>query len=795
MIYAPESSFDVLISASVKRRGEEDVMFSLSLQPQYADTSFQLRLNIDPSHIFSYRQEESFRFYWNYFTSFIDVFSYSADELFSIRLSDDVIIPSDPFGITSAITDSFQDGRFTLPLISTLDTGLYSHIISYSDISLSSDTGFFIYQGNTSFPSSSANAGLALLATTDHLRGGIAFYPQIYVYKNFIDSSDATFSLQFSTAFRIESGIIDGGGLSLSLPFTFDDFSFINGIALTNGELQYGQYLNGYETNRTNENTLMLYSRTLYENEDFSVVADLQLPVDIGTYSVIKEEDYFSIELSTDFFGVSLAAGFRTKGLFTDFTNAIDKYRETFISMGYSNRAIRTYLSFFISQNQQPSITLSTSLSTYHALFSRDRDLGTSPGWFDYALYSGYMQDTSPSVFLRPVIRFNWSRESNIAVRIPLSFSIKDGKLRLNAGNGIDSWYDFGFGQDSTFNVIYDFITDIFTLAESIHIGGEDIGIYMTAERKGKTDISLFDSTYRSYGTENQLSLLVGFSFENKAQGKMYVNNMENPDIFALSIAISPMGEKGPQLVLDSALDILFRESGFDASLVISFSLAKDFTHAVSASLYASTYVDFSPHSFDLHITSKEDLCLSTGVRIKAESGNFTLPFSFGFNSGSAREYYFDAFTYRNHTRIGSQPFLSPMTFFINAGIQWKNDRLSISFAWQINSFPSLFSSASSDDTVSLSASYSINDFLISADIIRKNTVSALRSFRNPKDFFLNDDTVFSLSAEKELGHLSFYVSLYAGQKYSTSSRYLNEIKTEESSTYLAFSLITSLRF
>lgn len=716
--------------------------------------------------------------------------------MFSIRLSDDLIIPSDPFGIASAITGSFHSNEERLPFIASLDTQNYSHMISYSDVSLSSETGFFMYRGNTASQSSDLNAGLALLATVNH--GDLsqtAFYPQFFVYRDFTDFSGASLSLQLNSALRISPEGFDGWGMALSLPLTTKNLSFTSGLALTGGALQYGEYLNGYYTRRENEDTLMLFSRLLYEIEDFSVVIDMQIPIDLDPFRIIKGEDYFSVEASTDFFGISLDGGFRARGLFTDFSRAVREYREAFVSLGYSNRAISTDISFSIDQNRQSSLTLSATLSSYHALFSRDGNLSTSPGWLDIALYTGYMQEPSPSVFLRPVIRFNWSRESNIALRIPLSFSIEDGAITLSSGSRNDDWFDFGFGRDSTFNVVYDFITDIFSLVESIHIGGKDIGIYLNAERKGIADISLFSDTYRNYGKENSLSLTFGFSVKEKADVKAFVNNMERPEIFALSIAVMPMGDDGPRLILDSVLNILFSEDDYKAETALEMSLEKDFSEGISTALYVNTYLDFSPHDFNLHITSADDLSLSAGLRFETQAGRFTFPLSLGFNSGKAREYYFDAFTYRNHDSIGSTPFLEGFHFFLKSGIRWASGRFALSLDWQINSLPSLFEDYESDDILALGFSYSTGDFLISLDFIRRNLVSSLKDPGNPEAFFLNDDSVFSISVEKTLGHLSFQASLYAAQRYEADNEYLNGIKMEKNSTYPAFSLITSLRF
>ena len=716
--------------------------------------------------------------------------------MFSIRLSDDLIIPSDPFGIASAITGSFHSNEERLPFIASLDTENYSHMISYSDVSLSSETGFFMYRGNTASHSSDLNAGLALLATVNH--GDLsqtAFYPQFFVYRDFTDFTGGSLSLQLNSALRISPEGFDGWGMSLSLPLTTKNLSFTSGLALTGGALQYGEYLNGYYTRRENEDTLMLFSRLLYEIEDFSVVIDMQLPIDLDPFRIIKGEDYFSVEASTDFFGISLDGGFRARGLFTDFSRAVREYREAFVSLGYSNRAISTDISFSIDQNRQSSLTLSATLSSYHALFSRDGNLSTSPGWLDIALYTGYMQEPSPSVFLRPVIRFNWSRESNIALRIPLSFSIEDGAITLSSGSRNDDWFDFGFGRDSTFNVVYDFITDVFSLVESIHIGGKDIGIYLNAERKGIADISLFSDTYRNYGKENSLSLTFGFSVKEKADVKAFVNNMERPEIFALSIAVMPMGDDGPRLILDSALNILFSEDDYKAETALEMSLEKDFSEGISTALYVNTYLDFSPHDFNLHITSADDLSLSAGLRFETQAGRFTFPLSLGFNSGKAREYYFDAFTYRNHDSIGSTPFLEGFHFFLKSGIRWESGRFALSLDWQINSMPSLFEDCESDDILALGFSYSTGDFLISLDFIRRNLVSSLKDPGNPEAFFLNDDSVFSISVEKTLGHLSFQASLYAAQRYEADNEYLNGIKMEKNSTYPAFSLITSLRF
>ena len=97
-------------------------------------------------------------------------------------------------------------------------------------------------------------------------------------------------------------------------------------------------------------------------------------------------------------------------------------------------------------------------------------------------------------------------------------------------------------------------------------------------------------------------------------------------------------------------------------------------------------------------------------------------------------------------------------------------------------------------DKFSASLAYSYNDFIISFSWSHRNFFGWLSHIDsiNPFD---GEDSLWAVSLEKTLGHLRFYTSVYLARELERDETWLNVVVPSYSSTYLGFSLITSLRF
>ena len=100
---------------------------------------------------------------WSYITGFIDNLSIST-EIFTLDISYDLILPSDAFGVSSALTNSFINSAFPLQLLSRMDTDIYSHTFSISDLRFNDERTYFNYNGHITFPFWPSRIGFSLLA-------------------------------------------------------------------------------------------------------------------------------------------------------------------------------------------------------------------------------------------------------------------------------------------------------------------------------------------------------------------------------------------------------------------------------------------------------------------------------------------------------------------------------------------------------------------------------------------------------------------------------------------------------
>ena len=471
VIYPKDTAFEVLLhSRFVKKAGDEPVV-ELSFQPEYSSGPFTIRLDISPAHILDYGWREDWADWFGYAMQFIERFSIEHGP-FSFEIADDLIIPGDLFGTTSAFTGSF-DPHPSLMLLTRYEGRRISNVMSFSDMALEDDAGYFAVATTFQPFDWPARLSAGVLAAMDYDRPleGV-LYPQMSIRLPMVHDEDFDFSFDLSAALRLDGMHegLDGWGIGVTMPLSYRQLSFDIGISYTNGALHYGQYLNGYETGRVNDSTLMFHSSMLYEGRDMSVILDAQLPLDPASGRIVEREDYFSLEISADLFSVDLGAGIRMTGFFTDTQNAFSDRGQAFISLGYSNQVLSTTLSLYFTENLEPQVALSATLGAYDALFSRSGDLTTSPSWLDLSLQTGYRLDSDASVLVMPIIRFDFEQDITFALRLPLELSTSENRLVIVTGDD-DPWFDFGIGQDTTQDMIADLFTDLFTLVEDMRFG------------------------------------------------------------------------------------------------------------------------------------------------------------------------------------------------------------------------------------------------------------------------------------------------------------------------------------
>lgn len=807
----PQSSlsFDVLLHTSIHKDSSGAIDYSLSLQPELTSSTTTLRFSLDPFHILSYRRipDDSIRHWVSYASGFIDEIRYRTfNEVASVALSRDVIIPGDPFGITSAITNSFKASDKNLGFLHTLSAGIYSHTISASDLSLSDEAGRELLSADISIelPTYPFSFGAALLVDTESSLEKLdetAYYPEVYLRSPIYFSDSVSLSLQVTAALRFiqnGAGRPDGWGLAVTLPLSLDRFFLDTGAAFTAGNLQYGTYLNGYTTERANNDTVLFFTRALYENRYFSAVGELQIPMDVETITMIKGEEFASIELSTKLFGISFGGGFRSTGVFSGIEEAFRNDSESFISMGYENEAISTKLSLYFGQSLKPEVALTATMSGRKALTPSTSSDQALPYWLTIELFTGYVRVSDAGLNLMPVITFG-GEETHIGFRLPFYLSTTSSGLITTES---DPWYNFGIGADSTFELVFDAFTDVFTIIDSIKIGSLDSPFFLISERDNMRNDGMFAS-FGSYTADDPISLMTGFNITGRASSLIYADNLENPEVISLLLDVYPMGSlRGPVLSLEASADVrVAAEGSYDVRMPVSISFGgRMFSSHLGAEALVGTYFDFGKGYFNQHLFSMNDLEAFYGFRGDVSFPLYSIALEGGMRKGRARSVYFDAFYFQHmseswtledeySTSEDFRPY-GIISFTLNLG------GLSLDAAYSSDDIRSLLKGEDGGDRFSLDCSYTRNGLTVRAAYLRRNFLSSITSassYEGLRSYLVNEDTIISLSLEKSYGHLTFSGMIYTAPETKSGEKYLNvPVKGDYD---IGFSLMTSVRF
>ncbi len=765
--------------------------FSISLDPEIYTEEVRVLFTIDPFHIkeITTLDFKDYHSYVYYLTGFLKSLTYySPNEMVSVEISSDTILPGDPFGISSPITGSFSLGEKNLGFTHTLKWNGYSHNISFSDIRLLQEK----LQANIILDYTSRSIPLSVGAAL-HLEiedSEATYYPELYVKRDVLSTGTLSFGIQFTGALEIKDADIKGLGLSIALPYTTENLLWTNGIAFTNGDLQYGSSLNGYTSQRSNDNTLLLFSKITYNLKNLDFVADLQLPLSFSPFGFVKGEDFASIEIRADINNIFFASGFRLMGIFTDTEKGFKEKSESFLSLGYSNRAISTEMSLLFTENMKPELELKASLNMREALFASSPDVRRKESFVSFELYTGYHHTNSSRLFIRPVLTFG-SQKNAIGFRLPITIQTKDDKLVI-LPEGRNEWMTFGFGSETTTELIYKAITDVFFLVEEFTFGTEQNSIYLLAQRGTVQDSNLFNA-FGSYGSQDNLSLNMGLEIKNKSNIYLFVDNLGSPAITSLDIEVKPMGEKGPLIGLTSALDFRIHTSGqFDFILPLELSMDFRFLEDnLGFSLFANTFLEKEGSDFKAHLFSYETAEFATGLDFFYDFGSYRVDIETGAIKGRARRIYFDPFTYRGKTIIEDNFLFKELIPFAGVTLSYDKNGLEFKIGYSKEDFLSIDS-----DMLRLEAQYTFNGLNIKGAYIQKQFIKSIieaAEYGNLRSFLVNDNTIIYLSIAKSFEHLSISGSLLTTPDFKVDDEYINVLSPGE--VDVAFTVSASLRF
>lgn len=781
----PDQDFEFYLETTLRQEAGGEPSISVAFQPEYRNDFLTLRFNIDPFLYEDFSVFDTARGTVKFITRHIDEVSLDLGS-FTLEIGEGTIVPADPFGVRSAITGSFEPNSEALRFRTDLDAGPYSHTITYSDISLTEDTGYFTYDGSFTIPFG-ITAGLGLLGTFDHTGANpVTMTPEVYMHSPIISGGDISLSILLASAFKIGDGEFTGWGISLGTPLLFDSGSVTAGLAYTSGDLHYGEYLNGYATLPQEGNMVLGYVSALLEFRPFDLVLDLQLPFDTEGGGLAEDSDYFALEISTDFFGIALSGGFRTRGLLTDTVRAWEEWSQAFVSLGYSNEAISTTFALHLGQDLTPELDISATLGGGMALLEPSPGVATSPGWMSWSFSTGYSHGDGSSVFIRPEIAFSWNGRERLALRVPLQISLSGDGTEITAGEGS---LNFGLGAETGFGVLWGVFTDTASFIETLDFGEADASTHFTAAREAKDKGGQF-RLHKSFTGTQPLSLDTTIDIAGRGRFALYMDNLEMPRVSEISLTVTPMGENGPGMTISSANDVKIAEDSYEAAISPRFSITQAFPSAgLAIEFFANTHLEFGPSMFDSHF-SESDLSFAAGGTVNWSAAGWALSLSGGVNAGAARQSGFDCFTFAGHGVFNSRDWLDSPTPFASAYARWEGYGWTVGAGYSVDSFPSLLTDES-QDMLSAIVSWTGNDFTFSAEIARRDLAGL---FAGDVSVF-SDDTLWSVSLEKEFGHLGFSFSAFKAVTGEVDNNWLNVVQAESGGGRLGLSLATSLRF
>ncbi len=764
--------------------------FSISLDPEIYNEELRVLFTIDPFHIKQITTLDftDYHSYIYYLTGFIKSLSYyNQDESVSVEIGADTIIPGDPFGISSPITGSFALGENHLGFTHQFRYNGYSHNISFSDIRLQSEKLqadiILDYESSRRF-----SIGTALHIELEN--SDAVYYPEFYIRRPFVSTENISFGLQFTGAFEIKDSNVKGYGLSFALPYVTENLLWTNGIALTKGDLQYGASLNGYDSQRDNENTLLLFSKITYDLRNFDIVADLQLPLSLSPFGIAHGEDYASLEIRADLDSIFFASGFRLMGLITEPVKGIKEKSEVFLSLGYSNKAISTEMSLLFTEKFKPELELKASMNMKEALSASSPDVRRRNSFVSFELYTGYHHTNASKLFIKPVLSFG-SQKNVIGFRLPITIQTRNDQLVI-LPDGRDEWFTFGFGSETTAELVYKAITDVFFLVEELTFGTDENSLYLLAERGVVRDSNLFNA-FGSYGSQDNLSLSAGVDIKDKGNIYLFVDNLGSPAITSLDIEVKPMGEQGPLIGLTSAMDFRIHRNG-NLDFILPLELSMDLSlldKKLNISLFANTFLEKEGKEFLSHLFSYESAEFTAGVDFFYEVGSYKIRLEAGAIKGRARRIYFDPFTYRSRTIVeNNYSFAKPVPFIgINLSFEEENHGYNIGYTKE-----DLFSTSS--DMLRLGARYTFNGLSLEGAYIQKQFIKGIIELAKGGDirsFLVNDNTIIYLAISKSFEHLSISGSLLTTPDFEVDEEYINVLHPGK--VDIAFTVSASLRF
>ena len=559
-------SLDFLLkmrAAADSGTGEHSLRSSIVPKLEYG--SFLLQLNIDPNSIMSIAEksaeEKTLPFYLSYGISFLEGLYYrSFDERFVVAIDKTTTLLGDSVGLFDGIVHDWDgvDEKLSLNLQTRgniLNWRLFSPDISFanyadSDPRLILGTDFkFNFAENLPF-----SLGFEMMADIPYMRAAdTSLYPAAYIDIPFIDNNTASFGMRLAYILAIdgismEDFSFSDMGILFSFPLVMrNDVNFNFGGMYQTGSIYYGRLSEYYVNDHSTNSKLALFLEGDILFDDIKLAVNSFVNFDTERMKFLTDESYIDFSLGFGIGNIDFIFGAR-KTNFLDFENFYRK-SDLYAGIGADTGSLSSRMLFRFTDGK-PQMVYEGSIAMIDLDNVEQKD-STRPVDLQFEMGFERLLDHELVFKFVPILGFG-TASNNFSLRVPLMLRLSENSIGLSPIKG-DEWWTMFQGRIDK-RVLFDSITDIFSLIEGFNFGSDDSFIHMKASRIMRKNDILFDNYMPFQG----LSMEAGLKFKNLSISA-YVDDLESPKIFDLSIGIYPFDSDSSGLIISSPTEIILK--------------------------------------------------------------------------------------------------------------------------------------------------------------------------------------------------------------------------------------------
>lgn len=532
-----------------------------SIIPSLSYGSFLLQFSIDPARIAAaVEKEEELPFYLSYGISFLEALYYrSFDERFVVAIDKTTTLHGDSVGLFDGKVHDWDGINEALSLDFSIKGDrasfrLFSPDISFNNyaeenplLAIGSD---FRFNPSGSWP---FRLGLEVMAELPYkqLEDTILF-SSLYTDIPFMDDETMSFGMRMALTKAIDfqdpfSSLSENTGILFSFPLSLPSSSFNFGGMYQHGEVYYGRLNYSYQNQHNIDSKFALFAEgdLLLNNLQLSLNSFMNL--DTQSMVFLKDESYLDLSLGFSIGNINFILGAR-KTNFLDFSNYF-KNSDAYIGIGAKTGSLSSSTIFRFT-NGKPQMTYSGSIS----MIDLNNDAAGAEGTDILSLMfdMGFTRLLGNQLIFEfsPILKIG-GEENYLSLRIPLYLSLHDDKINLTTLKADEWWTMFSPPIDNL--VLFDSITDIFTLIDGFKFSTPQSIFFLEASRDLKKNDILFDN-YESF---EALAFSGGLKFKN-LELLFYVDDMEAPKIYETSLGIYPIdSSQGGGLIFSFPVEIM----------------------------------------------------------------------------------------------------------------------------------------------------------------------------------------------------------------------------------------------